>query len=130
MDESGLFYRMGPRKSYLAPTESSQTVRGTDFQRQRARVSIVLYVNGDGLHNLPVRYIGHGTYQRCFLDRFSVLKSAYSLKSNLWMDSNQLEQSITWWYGEVRRLKNDDVLLIIDNFGEHERAVNLPGPRI
>ena len=49
---------MGPRKSYLAPTESSQTVRGTDFQRQRARVSIVLYVNGDGLHNVPVQYMG------------------------------------------------------------------------
>ena len=54
MDESGLFYRMGPRRSYLAPSESSRTVRGTDLQRNKARISIVLCVNGDDSHFAPV----------------------------------------------------------------------------
>ena len=62
MDESGLFYRIGPRKSYLAPTNSSQTIKETDLQGEKARVSIVLCVNGDGSDNLSVRYIGHAAY--------------------------------------------------------------------
>ena len=49
----------GTSKSYLAPTESSRTVYGTDLQRNKARIIIVLCVNGDGSHFVPVQYIDH-----------------------------------------------------------------------
>ena len=88
-------------------------------------------MNRDGSHNVPVRYIGHATYPIFFRDnRFTALKSSYGSQSNAWMGSNQFEKWITWWYRKVRRLKNDDVLLIMGNCDGHEREVNLPGLRI
>ena len=57
MGESGLFYKIGPRRSYLGPTQNSRTVRGTDLKSNKARVSIFLCVNGDGSHLVPVQFI-------------------------------------------------------------------------
>ena len=59
MDESGLFYRLRPRMSYLSLEEIHATVWGTELQRHKNRISIVLYVNGDGSHTASVWYIGH-----------------------------------------------------------------------
>ena len=33
MDESGLFYRIGPRQSYLTTTENRRETRGTELQK-------------------------------------------------------------------------------------------------
>ena len=75
MDESGLFYRMCPRMSYLSPDEKRKEVRGTELQRHKSRLTIVLCVYGDGSHPVPVKYIGSASHPRCFRDsRFAYLK--------------------------------------------------------
>ena len=33
MDESGLFYRMGPGTSYFSPAKEARTIRGTELQK-------------------------------------------------------------------------------------------------
>ncbi len=37
---------------------------------------------------------------------------------------------ITWWYSEVRKATQDDILLIMDNCGGHECDMELTGLRI
>ena len=66
MDESGLFYRMGPRRTYLSGEKSSAEVRVTEFNKHKERVTVVLYCNADGNHVLPPRYIGTAARPRCF----------------------------------------------------------------
>ena len=68
MDESGLLYRMGPRESYLSPSEYPGLERGTDLQKQKARITIVLCVNAGSSDSVPVRYIGLSAEPRCFRD--------------------------------------------------------------
>ncbi len=48
MDESGLFYRAMPARTYLAYNESRKTVRGTKALKAKDRVTLVLCVNADG----------------------------------------------------------------------------------
>ncbi len=68
MDESGLSYRISPRKSYLSPSEDPRHACETEFQRHKAMIIIVLFVNAYGSHSIPVRSIGHAAGPRCFRD--------------------------------------------------------------
>ncbi len=54
MDKSGIFYRMGPRQTYLSASETRDTVRGTEFGKHKERVTIVFSCNADGSHLLPI----------------------------------------------------------------------------
>ena len=38
MDESGLFYHLGPRRSYLSGNESRRDMRGTLFNKRKEHV--------------------------------------------------------------------------------------------
>ena len=44
VDESGLFYRMGPSRSYLDGSEDRATVRGTTMQKTKLRFQWYLSV--------------------------------------------------------------------------------------
>ncbi len=89
-DESGLFYPLCPHMSNSSSDESRATVRGTELQRHKKRISIVLLVNRYGSHHVPVWYIGHASEPRCFRgNRFGPLKKYYSFQTNTWMDSDQ-----------------------------------------
>ena len=43
--------------TYLTRDEDRSTTRGTEMQKHKSRVSIVMCVNADGSHVLPVSYI-------------------------------------------------------------------------
>ena len=118
MDESSLLYRMGPRNSYLFPSETSLEARGTDLQKQKAIITSVLGVNADGSHTVPVRYIGLGAQPRCLRDsRFMQYKETYTSQKNAWMDGEKFKERILWWYNEVRCNTTDNILLIMDKCG-------------
>ncbi len=131
IDESGLFYRMGHRISYISPLEQARTVRGTELQKQKASITINLSCNADGTHILPVRYIGSAKEPLCCREnRFSSLKNTYSSQQNAWMDSNQFDKWIYWWQCELRKVDQGGIFLIMDNCGGHESAMQLPGLRV
>ena len=65
-DEYGLFYRLCPRMSYFSFSEIRRDVRGIDLQRNKNRITIVMAVNADGSHILPVWYIGHPKTRNVF----------------------------------------------------------------
>ena len=78
IDESALFCRLGPSRTYLTVNGSRRDKRGTESQKQKNRISIVMRVNCDGCHILPVCYIGTATNPHCFRDpRFASLKENY-----------------------------------------------------
>ena len=114
MDESGLFYQMGPRKSYLSLNEDPRHARGTELQRQKARITIVPCVDADGSHSVPVNYVGHATEPRCFRNnRSDEYRAHSSSQENASMDSTQFNKWIHWWYTELRRENFDDILLVM-----------------
>ena len=105
MDESGLFYRLGPSRTYLTANESKRGTRSTEFQKQKSRISIVMCVNCDGCHILPVCHIGTSTNPHCFRDPgFTSLKEKYWAQPNEWMDSDGLWRWINFWYCEVKKI--------------------------
>ena len=107
MDESGLFYRMGPRMTYLTRDEDRSTTRGMEVQKHKSRVSIVMCVNADGSHVLPVSYTGTASKPKCFKDaRFIRMKQNYWTQSNGWMGSKGFLHWINTWYKEVKKLSS------------------------
>ncbi len=131
IDESGLFYGMRPRKSYLAPSEDPRRARGTELQRHKARFTIVLCVNADGSHSVPVRYVERAAEPICFREnRFDGYRANNLSQENAWMDSVWFNKWIHWWYTELRRENSDDILLIMDNCCGHSTDTSLPGLRI
>ena len=132
VDESGLFHRCGPSRTYLMQNEQRETTRGTSFQKHKNRVTVTLCVNADGSHILPVVYIGSSREPRCFrTGRYEHLRSRYFSQKNGWMDSAGFEKWVRWWYNEVRsKGVEGPLLLIMDNCGGHEDSIDLPGLQI
>ena len=101
-DKSGLFYRLGSGASYLAPCRIRTHTRVTDFQRHKIRITIVLYVNGDGPRSVLCRYIGHSAVLKCFRNsRFQWCSDVYSNLSNAWTDSEKFSDWIFWCNAEL-----------------------------
>ena len=131
MDESALFYRMGPRQTYLTDDEDRNTTRGTDLQKHKRRVSIVMCTNADGSHIVPVSYIGAAAKPNCFLDsRFAALMDQYWSQSNGWMDNKGFAHWINEWYKRVQENSEGPWLLLMDNCGGHELTIQLDRVRI
>ena len=43
------------------------------------------------------------------------------------MDSKEYTRYLQWWFGEVRKVIQEDILLIMENWGSHEEGINHPG---
>ena len=54
MDESGLFYRALPTRTYVSSEEGDRTrIRGSKTLRAKDRVTLILCVNADGSCKIP-----------------------------------------------------------------------------
>ena len=130
MNESGLFYGNGPRRSYLTNDENRSETRGTGLQTNKQRVSIVMEVNADGIHSFHVHSIGQSTNPDCFRQRrFVYLKEFYHSQQKSWTDRCVFKKWIEMWHKEVKEKSNSPWLMILDNCGNHELSVSLPGVR-
>ena len=88
-------------------------------------------MNDDGSHRVPVKSIGSAYHPRCFRDsRFAYLKGQNNRLGNAWMDSEKFNIWVQWWYNELRKLNQDNILLIMDNCGGHECNIELPELRV
>ena len=116
-DESALYYRLGPSRSYLAANEIRQDARGTEFQKHKRRISIVMCVNYDGSHIFSVSYNGTATNPHCFNDpRFTSLKEKYYAQPNKWIQSNGFWRWINFWYSELKKISSVPWCLLMDSF--------------
>ena len=78
VDESGLFYRMGPSKTYLSTYGDRRIVRGSALQRHKNHISLVFCTYADENHMLPIQYIEVPAEPMCFRDpRFRICAKSY-----------------------------------------------------
>ena len=58
VDETGMFWRLMPRRSYLSTSEDLKTVRGTKGMHLKDRVSAFMCANADGSAKVDMAIIG------------------------------------------------------------------------
>lgn len=80
-DESALFYRLLPDKTYVAATEKTAPGRKTS----KERITFMLCANADGSHKLNPLVIGKSANPRCFKGFSNPLE--YSSSKKAWMTS-------------------------------------------
>lgn len=126
VDETGLFYKLLPKRTYLSRAMSRKTVRGNKDMKSKGRMSLYVCVNADGSLKVPMSAIGKAKNPRCFWRKKSPIK--YFSQANAWSDSETFEN----WWNEVflpfaRRQTSDPVLLLMDGCASHGDLVDPRG---
>lgn len=80
-DESGLFFRLLPDRTFVAASE--KTAPGRKFAKER--ITFLLCANADGSHKLNPLIIGKSANPRCFKGFKNPLE--YASSSKAWMNS-------------------------------------------
>jgi len=81
MDETGLFFKCLPNRSYLKKGDY-KNARGNKLMKAKDRVTIYVCTNADGSDKVPLVMIGKAKKPRCFHNRRTKLKYfGYSLRS-------------------------------------------------
>lgn len=121
-DETGFFYKVLPKVSYLAPHENRKTARGVKAMKAKDRVTAYMCTDATG-RKVPLSLIGTAKEPRCFRIRASPVM--YFSQKNAWSDSRVFKQ---WWtkvfLPHVRSVTSQKVLLIMDNHSSHADLVD------
>ncbi|XP_049303745.1 jerky protein homolog-like [Bactrocera dorsalis] len=119
VDETGLFYRCLPDKTYVSACEKS----APGYKIQKERISILLGSNADGSHKLVPLVIGKAKNPRSFKGFKNPLH--YNFSKNAWMTSRIFHD---WFHkifiNEVIQFSQKNnlppkALLLIDNCSAH-----------
>lgn len=81
-DESGLFYKMLPDKTYVAACE--KTAPGRKIKKER--ITILMCANANGTNKIKPLVIGKAAKPRCFNEFDSPLE--YDNSKNAWMTTH------------------------------------------
>lgn len=126
-DETGLFFKLLPKRTYLERGESKKLTRGTKDMKAKDRLTLLVCTNAIGTVMLRPTIIGTAETPRCFRIRKCPLP--YFNQSNAWVDSVTFRK---WFFGvfipAVRVHTSSDVALIMDNASSHG-AVDLKDPK-
>lgn len=93
-DESGLYYRLLPNKTFVAATEKSAPGR----KSAKERITFMLCANADGTHKVKVLVIGKSKNPRCFKGFKNPL--LYANSKNAWMTRYIFQQ---WFHNDFVR---------------------------
>ena len=85
MDESGLFFRALPARTYLVNSEKRRDVRGIKALTAKDRVTIIFCVNATGTRKVPPLIVGSSKTPHCFQDSRPPLP--YINQANSWLNS-------------------------------------------
>lgn len=123
VDETGIQWKIMPRRTYLSNHEDRKTTRGSKGMTFKDRVSAFVCCNADGTAKVDMAIIGKSKEPRCFRAAASPLK--YFSQTNAWSDTATF---LKWW-GEVflpfiRRYTNEPVLLLMDGCSSHADLVD------
>ena len=128
MDETSLYYKCLPNKSFLVSRENKKEARGSKTMTDKSRLTAFICTNAVG-NKVPLSYIGKFKKPRCFTNNPHPVE--YFHQQNAWCDKVVIEQ----WFHRVfipfiRTFTNEPVLLIMDNFGAHNVIDDLGQIRI
>lgn len=122
VDETGLFFKVLPKRTYLAPGENRKTTRGVKGMTAKDRVTAHMCTNAAG-RKVPLSLIGTSKEPRCFRIRKSPVE--YFSQKNAWSDVSVFQQ---WWskvfLPHVRSVTSKKVVLVMDNHGSHANLVD------
>lgn len=123
MDETGLFFRLGP--NYTLSTQ--KTVAGT--KRSKERLTVALCANADGTHKLKPLVIAKSKRPRCFPRNYDPdVHVTYRWNKKAWMLTSLFEE---WLVDFDRQMKGRRVVLLLDNAPTHiTRSIELRNTRV
>ena len=127
MDETGLFFKALPNRSYLKKKDT-KNARGTKLMKAKDRVTLYVTTNADGTDKVPLSLIGKSKTPRCFKNR--TLKINYYDQKKAWSDTRVFKK---WWEHFRRYIRgkhSQKVLLIMDNCGPHGAELTDPDGQI
>ncbi|PXF48393.1 Jerky protein-like [Gracilariopsis chorda] len=122
MDETGLFFKLFPKRTYVLASEDRKRLRGTKDMKAKARVSVYVCTDSTGIHKVQLAIIGAAKNPRCFRKGETTVN--YFSQKNAWSDSVTYRR----WFLEVfmpyvRRYTSKKVALVMDNCGPHATDV-------
>ena len=119
MDETGLYYRCLPNRSYIFTDEARNGVRGSKSMKDKNRLTVCFCTSATGV-KVRLSVIGISQRPRCF-KRNAVLSSAtYFSQKNAWSDDVVCRQRVeTVFLEHARAVTTGPVLLLMDNHSSH-----------
>ena len=93
MDETGLFFKLFQKKTYVLSYEDRDKLRGTKHMKAKARVSLYVCTNATGKLKVPISIIGTAQNPRCFRKGRPAVQ--YFSQKNAWSDSVTFRK---WFY--------------------------------
>jgi len=131
MDETGLFYRLFPNRTYVLRSESTDTVRGIKEMSAKNRVTLYVCTNADGTHKLPLGVIGKAAKPACFSLRDIPSDMAYFSQERAWSDTMTMQQWFSYLFiPSIRKRTSQQVALILDNASSHGKELFDPKGQI
>lgn len=122
MDETGVNYKMLPKKTFVATHEKS----APGFKLNKERITVALCTNAAGTHKIPLLVIGKSVKPRAFKHlNLSTLPVYYRAQKSAWMDAYLFKE---WFITEfVPKVKNYlksqklpiKAILVLDNAPTH-----------
>ena len=123
VDETGLFWKLMLKRSFLATSENRKMARGAKNMHFKDRVSAFICANADGSAKVDVAIVGKAKNPRCFRDRDCPLK--YISQANAWSDAATF---LKWWQqvflSFIRRWTHLPVLLLVDGWSSRSDLVD------
>ncbi len=129
MDETGLFYRALPTRTYVSSKERDRTsVRGSNELRAKDRVALLLCVNADGSCKIPPALVGSAKNSHCFCGPSPI---PYLSQHNALVDREVYK---AWWFNiflpAVHDFTSERVVLLMDNCSGHDMALTDPTDQV
>ena len=126
MDESGLFYRCMPNRTYIVGCgDVRQLGKGTKAMKAKDRVTAVFFSNSTGTCKVPPLIIGTSKQPHCFRDARCPLP--YIDQKKAWMDKERYKH---WWFNVflpcIREFTTEKVALLTDSCSGHDKTITDP----
>ena len=126
VDETGLFYKLLPRRSYIMAYEKKTTLRGTKQIDVKDRITAYVCTNADGSRKLPMAVIGKAANPRCF--RLGTPPVPYFSNKTAWSHTATFRKWFNYIFlPHVRGVTSGRVALIVDNASSHNELRDLRG---
>ena len=123
VDETGIQWKLMPRRTYLSSSENRKTARGSKGMGFKDRLSAIMCCNADGTGKVDLAIIGKAKEPRCLKGNNCPLP--YFSQTNAWSDTATF---LKWWREVflpfVRGFTHEPVLLLMDGCSSHADLVD------
>lgn len=121
MNETALFYRLLPKKTYVFRGEDGK-VRGVKGMKVKDRITLIVATNADGSHKLPLSIIG-SEQKPCAFD-LRPCPMPYFSQRKAWNDSQTCRKwFIRVFLSAIRKRTSKPVALVMDIASSHGAAL-------